>query len=259
MRLSKREMVLLIVLGIVLIGVLGINFLIVPMQKSLQLDASLLMQKQDELVNVEADTKTSSVLTANIDEAYARAQELQKPFENSLRQEEIDLWLNNMLAYNNLEVQNMDISNVGVSTADFSTASTDDKQALPIQDAADIVNGVSEPSAQPSAQPSEEGKADTSVAAEAIAVEAGATPSPSATQSVPSLYQINAVVNCIGSFDDIIALANGLYESGRALRITTLTTQEAGEDGRMPAVITIEFYGIPAVDAITAGTGETSE
>ncbi|MEA5002014.1 MAG: hypothetical protein VB081_00730 [Christensenella sp.] len=253
MRLSKREMVLLIILGIVLIGVLGINFLIVPMQKSLQADASLLMQKQDELVNVESDTKTSSALMADIDEAYARAQELQKPYENSLRQEEIDLWLNNMLAYNNLEVQNMDISDVGVSTADFSATPTDEQQALPIQDAADIVNGTMQSSAQPSAQPSDEASATASA-------EAGASPSPSAaaTESAPALYQLSAVINCVGSFDDLIALCNGLYESGRALRITTLTTQEAGEDGRMPAVITIEFYGIPAVDAIGAGTGEAS-
>ena len=263
MRLSKREMVLLIILGVVLIVVLGVNFLIVPMQQSLLDLRSLISQKQDELVSARADTETSSALLQSIDEEYARTKELQKPYENSLRQEEIDLWLNNMLAYYNLEVANMDLSDIGTATADFSgtdAAAQEGQESLPIQDAADIVNGAAPPAqAQPSAQPSAQASAQESGDPYAQAATATATASAAPSEQA-SLYQLNAIVNCTGSFDDIIAFANGLYESGRALRITSLSTQEAGEDGRMPAVVTIEFYGIPAVGSgAQAGTGETQE
>lgn len=251
MRLSKRETILLIVLGIVVILVVGINFLILPMIKDVQAAQAELQQKSDEEMTAQADTALASEISKAIEDAYAQTEELKKPYDNSMNQEEIDLWLNNLLAKNSLEVQNMDISDMSAAATDISVATADQENTLPIQNAADIVNGKAQPSAEPSAQPSVEASAQPS---------AQATVSAEPTQAVQgadSLYQIDAIINCSGSFDNIIAFANDLYASGRALRITNLQTQEAGETGQTPAVFTIEFYGIPAVgDAAQQKTGD---
>ncbi|BDF57935.1 hypothetical protein CE91St36_07520 [Christensenellaceae bacterium] len=251
MRLSKREIVLLIILGIVVIVVLGVNFLIVPMQKTLAQSALDVEQKRLEMETVQKETAMSGEMTQMIEQTYARTRELQKPYENSLKQEEIDLWLNTQLAQNNLEVQNLDISDVKVATADFETAPLNELEPLPIQDAADIVNGGQE-------QPPEEAAPTDDTGAQEAGAETQAASAPEDTGgNTTSLYQIDAVVSCIGGFDDVIAFSNSLYESGRALRITSITTQSPGEDGRTGAVITIEFYGIPAVQNVTeTATGE---
>lgn len=249
MRLSKRETVLLIALGVVLILVLGINFLIVPMSNEVREAKAVLLEKNDEVALTNMNVQLAGEMSQALKNVYAKTEELKKPYENSLKQEEVDLWLNDMLAKNGLEIQNMEISNIQIATANFDSAALGQEENLPIQDAADVVNGVAEPSAQPT-----EGTADGEAVAETIV-----QPEAAATQGTEAgtLYQINVVINCRGLFDNVIAFANDLYASGRALRITTLETQQTGEDGKTSAVVIVEFYGIPTVETVgQTGTGD---
>lgn len=244
MRLSKRETALLIVLGIVVIIVLGVNFLILPMGREMNAARAELLTKSDEMISVKADVELSGEMAQALQAAYAQTGELKKPYENSMKQEEVDLWLNTLLAKNGLEVQNMDISDIKVATADFESTALNQVESLPIQDAADIINGDALPAEEPDALAPAEDSAEQPAQA---SQETGAG----------ALYQIDAIINCQGSLDSIIAFANDLYASGRALRVTTLETQQAGEGGKVPGVVIVEFYGIPAVDGVTqAGTGD---
>ncbi len=241
MRLSKRETALLILLGVVVILVLGANFLIMPLSRDVQEAQAMLLEKSDEVTTTRTDVELAGVMAQGLKNAYARTEALKKPYENSLKQEEVDLWINNLLAKNGLEVQNLDISNIQIATANFESAQINALETLPIQAAADVLNGT----AVPAAPTEETGEAEPAAEATTQPTDAGA------------LYQINAIINCRGSFDSIIAFANDLYASGRALRITTLEMQQAGEDGIMPGVVIVEFYGIPAVgDAAQTGTGD---
>lgn len=247
MRLSKRETALLIVLGIVVIIVLGINFLILPTGREMNTARAELLTKSDEMISVKADVELSGEMAQALQTAYAQTEELKKPYENSMKQEEVDLWLNTLLAKNGLEVQNMDISDIKVATADFESTALNQVESLPIQDAADIINGDAPPAEGPDAQASAEDSAEAAEQPAQASQETGAG----------ALYQIDAIINCQGSLDSIIAFANDLYASGRALRVTTLETQQPGEGGKVPAVVIVEFYGIPAVDNVTqAGTGD---
>lgn len=246
MRLSKRETALLILLGVVVILVLGANFLIMPLTRDVQEAQAMLLEKSDEVTTTRTDVELAGVMAQGLKNAYARTEELKKPYENSLKQEEVDLWINTLLAKNGLEVQNLDISNIQIATANFESTQINALETLPIQAAADVLNGTAVPTAP--AEETDEAAPDA---------EATAPPTEQATDA-GALYQINAIINCRGSFDSIIAFANDLYASGRALRITTLEMQQAGEDGVMPGVVIVEFYGIPAVgDAAQTGTGDT--
>ncbi len=257
MSLSKREVILLILLGIVAILVLGINFLVLPMTDEVKTAQELAQQKDDELLVVQTDIQTAGRMQELLQSEYAKAAELAQPYNGSMNQEEIDLWLNGLLANNNLQVQNMDISNMAISTASFEKAALNDVESIPIQDAADIVNGNPAPTASPEPTQEEMNEGSKVNAAAQAANEALEASGDTQTDLAGSLYQINAVVNVVGTLDGVIGFANSLYESGRALRVTSLSTQESVETGLCSAVIAVEFYGIPAVqDVALAGTGE---
>ncbi|MEG1990794.1 MAG: hypothetical protein RR351_01785 [Christensenella sp.] len=248
MRLSKREVTLLIVLGMVAILVLGINFLVLPLSKEFKAANMAMTQKKDEMITAKSDIDTAGAMGVALDNAYQQTKKLTEPYNNSMKQEEIDIWLNELLAQNNLAVQNMDISDLEIAVTDFKIAAISDVESLPIQDAADVVNGTA-PTPAPTTAPTGDGEQGDAVDEDMAAVPEQA---PIVNDLQTALYQINVIINCTGSTEDIIAFSNSLYASGRALRLTSFTTQQAKEDGSVPAVITIAFYGIPPVDDVSA-------
>ncbi|MEG2575208.1 MAG: hypothetical protein RSA41_04160, partial [Christensenella sp.] len=94
MRLSKREVTLLIVLGMVAILVLGINFLVLPLSKEFKAANMAMTQKKDEMITAKSDIDTAGAMGVALDNAYKQTKKLTEPYNNSMKQEEIDIWLN---------------------------------------------------------------------------------------------------------------------------------------------------------------------
>lgn len=258
MKLTKREIMLLFVLGTVAVVFIGVNYLILPLYNSNQGLRDNLAALNDQLLTLGTDQQITGSIDGQIEKEMEKTTELSAPFAQSIRPEQVAYWLNSLLKANHMELNAIEFTDVVSAAPNFANdqpVPPSDKLELPIQNTADMVSGkqaaaadataalpAEQPAAQPSAQPSGTA-ADGQAQAGATAEDASASPETYCTQ---------AILNATGSYADISRFMEALYAGGRPLTVDSLTISDYQNGGKM-AVIAIRFFSAPLPEGVQGG------
>ncbi len=244
MKLTKREVMLLFLLGTVAIVFIGLNYLIMPLYNSNQDMKDTLSILNDQLITMQTDQQITGTIDTQIEAATKETEEASEPFVYSIRPEQLTYWLNSLLQANNMEMNAIEFTDIASAAPNFETdreAPSGSNLELPIQNMADIVNGESAAAVQESsAQPT-----DAAADGEGTAAQEETDGAASDTVAAPpETYCTQVILNATGSYEDISKFMNALYADGRALAVDSLTITDYQEGGQMAAVA-IRFFGAP--------------
>ncbi len=241
MKLSKREMMLLFVLGAVAIVFIGVNYLVMPLFTTNKELNETLSGLNDQLLTLQTDQQTAGAIDGQIQKEMDKTTALSAPFSQSIRREQVSHWLNSLLNANNLNMYSIDFTDVVSAAPSYDTDRSvppDGNIDLPIQNAADIAGGKTEP--QPTETPAD---AAASGDAPAAAAEGAQTAAP------PETYCTQVVLNATGSYADIVKLMDAIYADGRSLVVDGLSINDY-KDGDMIAMVSMRFFGAPLPDGV---------
>jgi|GEM_PF-6861423 len=258
MKITKREMMLLFVLGTVAILFIGLNYLVMPLynsNKTLQDNLGLL---NDQLLTLQIGQQSAGTIDAQIEKEAGLTAEKSAPFAQSIRPEQVSYWLNQILKADNLRMDAIEFTDVVTAVPNYEndrSAPPESTEDLPIQNTADIINGkqaaatpppasATDAAAQPSAAATDTAAADAAAAAAAAAqAAAGQTAAP------PETYCTQVVLNATGTYADIKRFMGSLYAADRPLTVDSLTISDYDAGGKM-AVIVIRFFSAPLPDSV---------
>ena len=248
MKLTKREVTLLFLLGVAALLYFGINYLILP-QYNTNLDKQgTITSLNDQVTGLNLDTSTAGSINAQIDQAKAKSADLTKPFMSSFDREQVDYWLDTVIKQNGLAKYSIEFSDLTVTGTDFNAEKTlpdNQKVQVPLQNTVNTITGT--PTASPSSSPNLTPSPLPS--ASPAATDAGSAPASggSAQPAGPEMYSLQVVLNATGNYDNITRFLDALYASGRSLSVDGLTINDFEGGGKM-AVVTMRFFGVPLLD-----------
>ncbi len=244
MKLTRREVTLLFLLGIVALIYFSVTYLILPQYQSYT-------DKQVQLDTLSAQLAAQGANTSSLDtqisQAKAKSEELSKPFAQSIDREQLEYWVDTLLGQNGLTKISTSYSNLTPAYPDYGTGTAGQAGAQPtgltLQEAANAANGIQTPapsdSAAASAQPAASDAANPQNAAQAL----NASPSPEATQK-PGLDCEQLTLTASGSYEGISKFMDALYASGRALTVDAFGIS-SDSTGAKTLAITVRFYSAP--------------
>jgi hypothetical protein len=240
MKLTKREMMLLFVLGTVAIVFIGVNYLVMPLYNTNKELNDTLSGLNDQLLTLQNDQRIAGTIDAQIQKEMDKTAGLSEPFAQSIRHEQVSYWLNALLKANNLALHSVEFTDIVSAAPNFDTDTSippAQKLILPIQNTADIASGKQQ--AQPS--PSDAAAQNTADAAPADNAQTAAPAAP------PETYCTQVILNATGSYANISKFLDALYAGGRSLTVDSLLIGDYQDGGKM-LVIVIRFFGAPLPD-----------
>lgn len=249
MKLTKREVMLLFVLGTVAILFVGINYLFMPLYSSNAELKNTLATLQDQVATLQVDQQITGSIDGQIEEELAKTEALSEPFASSIRPEQISYWLNSLLLKNSLKMDSIEFTDIASAAPNFDadrTVPPSEKLDLPIQNTADIVNGE-QAAAADATQTAD--AAGTGGETAADTTQTGAAD----TAAAPETYCTQVILNATGSYTDIKNFMTALYSGQRALTVDTLTLSDYEMGGKM-AVVSMRFFGAPLTQDIQGET-----
>lgn len=251
MKLTKREMMLLFVLGTVAIVFIGVNYLVMPLFTSNKELNDTLSGLNDQLMTLQINQQTAGTIDAQIQKEMDTTTELSAPFAQSIRHEQVSYWLNALLKANNLTMNSIEFTDIISAAPNFDSdkpASSLQKLDLPIQNTADIASGKQ--TAQPSETPTDAATQNTTdTAADTTQTATTAQADTTQTAAPPETYCTQVILNATGSYANISKLMDALYAGGRMLTVDSFSIGDYQDGGKM-LVIAVRFYGAPLPDGV---------